>query len=105
MVLTCPQLRAGDPTRPLLIELLLPRVNFRPRVPQVFEPANIQTLVSQFVLNAFATLTWGPIFSSQLHESGAPGDPPWRGSPGLLVSASGGLYPVDRATDKSCLCL
>jgi len=36
-------------------------------------------------------------------ESGAPGDPPRRGTPDLLVSAAGGLYPAGFSPDARIL--
>ena len=61
-----PQLRAGGFTRPLLIELLLPRVDSPPRVPQVFEPANIQTFASQLAPENSCDSNRGNSFNTQL---------------------------------------
>jgi hypothetical protein len=49
----CWRLISQRAVRPFLVELLLPRGDLPPRVPQILEPTHVQTLIPQLAVETF----------------------------------------------------
>jgi len=78
----CWRLIAQGAVRALLVELLLPRGDLPPRVPQVLEPTHVQAFIAQLAVETFHIPVLLRLPRLNVHQLDAPFDAPGQKMPG-----------------------